>query len=70
MASRFQLVTPVRGATILPHNGWINRLSGGSIPDQGGFTLIGHPQRSHLTGLDAGFGHGLLAGLDQPVHDF
>ena len=41
-----QRTSSLRRATILPDNGWCYGLTGMTIPNHGGFTLIGQPNRS------------------------
>src|SRR5580704_8906074 len=44
VAVGFELVAERRGATVLPDNRVVNRLSGFAVPYDGGLSLIGNPE--------------------------
>jgi hypothetical protein len=45
----------------LPHNRWGHWLSGGSVPDNGGFPLIRNSNASQLPSVDTSRHNGFLA---------
>jgi hypothetical protein len=49
-----QGVAAVRGAAVLPHDGWQDRLAGAAVPEDGGLALVRDAHRSHVRCLQPG----------------
>ena len=53
MAAGAQRIAKIGGAPVLPDNRIVNRLAGGAVPDDGGFTLIGDADAGDILGRQA-----------------
>ena len=54
-----QLVAEGGGPAALPHDGVVDRLPGGAVPEDGGLPLVGDADGGDLLGVDVGGAHGL-----------
>jgi len=53
-----QAVAVVGGATVLPHNGMVQRLAGVPVPQHGRFPLVGNANARNVLQIDTRFQHG------------
>ena len=54
-AVALELLADIRGAAALPDDGVVNRLTGLTLPNDGGFTLVGDADGGNFVGVDIGF---------------
>ena len=54
-AVALELLADLGGTAALPDDSVINRLAGFTLPDDGGFTLVGDTDRRDFIGADIGF---------------
>ncbi|MPN19112.1 hypothetical protein SDC9_166478 [bioreactor metagenome] len=54
-AIALELFADICGTTTLPHNGVVDWFTGLTLPDDGGFTLVGNTDRCNFIGTDIGF---------------
>ena len=50
----FEALAIVRGAAVLPHDGVVDGLARGGIPNDGGLALVGDPEGTNFMRLDLG----------------
>jgi len=48
VAAVFQLLAETRGAAILPHDGAVDRLTGGALPHERRLALVGDAERGKI----------------------
>ncbi len=65
MVLRGKLGAHVGRAAILPDDRVVDRLAGGTVPDQRGLALVGDADRRDVFRRDAGFRHHFAHGLDR-----